>query len=69
MQPLAENTDANLAKEASAARSPASPEAISMSGHADQPRHLERVVEIDGPTGPDPARYGDWERRGRCIDF
>ena len=18
---------------------------------------------------PDPTRYGDWERRGRCIDF
>ncbi|MGH8143259.1 MAG: DUF1674 domain-containing protein, partial [Steroidobacteraceae bacterium] len=19
--------------------------------------------------GPEPTRYGDWERRGRCIDF
>jgi hypothetical protein len=28
-----------------------------------------KVPEIDGPTGPDPVRYGDWERRGRCIDF
>ena len=18
---------------------------------------------------PDPTRYGDWERKGRCIDF
>lgn len=26
-------------------------------------------VEIDGRTGPDPTRYGDWELRGRCIDF
>jgi len=25
--------------------------------------------EIGGPSGPDPTRYGDWERRGRCIDF
>lgn len=25
--------------------------------------------EIDGPEGPEPTRYGDWERRGRCIDF
>jgi hypothetical protein len=25
--------------------------------------------EIGGPTGPEPTRYGDWERRGRCIDF
>jgi hypothetical protein len=28
-----------------------------------------KVPEIDGPAGPDPVRYGDWERRGRCIDF
>ncbi|MDQ2639322.1 MAG: DUF1674 domain-containing protein [Pseudomonadota bacterium] len=28
-----------------------------------------RVPETGGPSGPDPARYGDWERRGRCIDF
>ena len=25
--------------------------------------------EIGGPTGPDPTRFGDWERGGRCIDF
>lgn len=25
--------------------------------------------EIEGPEGPDPTRYGDWERNGRCIDF
>ncbi|VDP02673.1 unnamed protein product [Soboliphyme baturini] len=25
--------------------------------------------EIDGPTGPEPTRYGDWERKGRAIDF
>jgi hypothetical protein len=22
-----------------------------------------------GPPGPDPTRYGDWEKSGRCIDF
>lgn len=25
--------------------------------------------EVGGPPGPDPTRFGDWERRGRCIDF
>jgi len=25
--------------------------------------------EVGGPAGPEPTRYGDWERRGRCIDF
>jgi hypothetical protein len=28
-----------------------------------------RPVEIGGVRGPDPTRYGDWERNGRCIDF
>ncbi|MDH3737829.1 MAG: DUF1674 domain-containing protein, partial [Alphaproteobacteria bacterium] len=25
--------------------------------------------EIGGPKGPEPTRYGDWERDGRCVDF
>lgn len=25
--------------------------------------------EIGGPRGLEPTRYGDWERKGRCIDF
>lgn len=25
--------------------------------------------EEGGPRGPEPTRYGDWERKGRCIDF
>ncbi|HQT87103.1 MAG TPA: DUF1674 domain-containing protein [Acidiphilium sp.] len=25
--------------------------------------------EIGGPKGPEPTRFGDWERNGRCIDF
>jgi hypothetical protein len=29
----------------------------------------ERPQEFGGPKGPDPVRYGDWERGGRCIDF
>jgi hypothetical protein len=29
----------------------------------------EAIVEIGGPSGPEPTRYGDWEKNGRCIDF
>jgi len=29
----------------------------------------ERLREIGGPKGPEPTRFGDWERAGRCIDF
>ncbi len=25
--------------------------------------------EVGGPKGPEPTRYGDWESKGRCIDF
>ena len=25
--------------------------------------------EYNGPKGPEPTRYGDWEQKGRCTDF
>lgn len=25
--------------------------------------------EVGGPRGPEPTRYGDWERKGRVSDF
>ena len=25
--------------------------------------------ELGGREGPDPARYGDWEKKGIAIDF
>ncbi|MEK9744748.1 MAG: succinate dehydrogenase assembly factor 4 [Candidatus Puniceispirillum sp.] len=25
--------------------------------------------EVNGPKGPEPTRYGDWEQKGRCTDF
>jgi hypothetical protein len=33
------------------------------------PRRQPEVEEIGGPTGPEPTRYGDWEKGGRCSDF
>jgi hypothetical protein len=29
----------------------------------------EKPAEYGGPKGPEPTRYGDWERKGRCVDF
>jgi hypothetical protein len=26
-------------------------------------------TEIGGPAGPEPTRFGDWERKGRVSDF
>jgi homeobox protein ESX1 len=28
-----------------------------------------RLKEVGGPAGPEPTRYGDWERKGRVSDF
>ena len=25
--------------------------------------------EINGPSGPEPTRYGDWEKKGIVSDF
>jgi hypothetical protein len=37
---------------------------------ADTQDDIEQPVrEIGGPKGPEPTRFGDWERAGRCIDF
>jgi len=28
-----------------------------------------RALEEGGPSGPEPTRYGDWERKGIAVDF
>ncbi|HHQ15165.1 MAG TPA: DUF1674 domain-containing protein [Chromatiales bacterium] len=50
---------------------PAAPKADAMPVvHPDDPVPAEPVSrETGGPRGPEPTRYGDWERGGRCIDF
>lgn len=40
---------------------PASPESV--------PAVESPAQELGGRDGPDPTRYGDWEKNGRCIDF
>jgi len=36
---------------------------------AETPAKTPMPREIGGPKGPEPTRYGDWERNGRCTDF
>lgn len=33
------------------------------------PQAPELPPEVGGRKGPEPVRYGDWEKNGRCIDF
>ncbi len=42
---------------------PSDREEPAAAGDRDRPR------EIGGRSGPEPTRYGDWEYKGRCIDF
>ena len=35
----------------------------------DQPAQPPKAPEHGGPKGPEPTRYQDWERGGRCVDF
>ncbi|WP_374390703.1 DUF1674 domain-containing protein [Brevundimonas sp.] len=28
-----------------------------------------QAVEHGGPKGPEPTRYGDWEKKGLAVDF
>ena len=36
---------------------------------AEEPASEPAPQEIGGPKGPEPTRYGDWENKGRAIDF
>lgn len=30
---------------------------------------VDRPEELGGPKGPEPIRYGDWEKKGIAVDF
>ncbi len=32
-------------------------------------KELEMPVELGGREGPEPVRYGDWEKKGIAVDF
>jgi hypothetical protein len=51
----------------SSARTPGSLPASTPS--AADGRIAGRPREIGGRDGPEPTRFGDWEKAGRCIDF
>ena len=51
------------------------PEDVTEKSVADEPddteyEHVNKETgERGGPRGPEPTRYGDWERKGRVSDF
>lgn len=57
------NASVDESNSASAPQSGASKNSVLVGQLAPLPR------ELGGREGPDPTRFGDWERAGRCIDF
>ena len=39
------------------------------SGESGDSGGAAKPAEFGGRKGPDPTRYGDWENKGRCVDF
>ena len=69
VEPLTASPDAGAAK-AGEQQNGAQPGAPKGGTRPEAPeRPPERTKEIDGPSGPEPTRYGDWERKGICVDF
>jgi hypothetical protein len=55
-----QNAPDNLDRDASYAEAVEAPEAVVP---------YLKPLETGGPSGAEPTRFGDWERKGRCIDF
>ena len=48
------------------------PEALRALAEAEERRKIQSKplpVELGGRDGPDPVRYGDWEKDGIAVDF
>ena len=48
------------------------PEALRALAEAEERRKKAQPVlptELGGRDGPEPVRYGDWEKKGLAIDF
>ncbi|MEY4983548.1 MAG: hypothetical protein RIR62_1814 [Pseudomonadota bacterium] len=49
------------------------PEALRALAEAEERRKAARAQdlppELGGRDGPEPVRYGDWEKKGLAIDF
>jgi hypothetical protein len=52
---------------------PLTPEAERALAEAEDRRRKAKAVdlptELGGRDGPEPVRYGDWEKKGLAIDF
>ena len=45
------------------------PSHLSKSPPVPRPSEGTGGPEAGGPKGEEPTRYGDWEKKGICVDF
>lgn len=79
--PIADHqTRVNSSKPEASLPEPSPPEAIALADLLKQEQASETAAATPPPSepvrefggrrdGPEPTRYGDWEKNGRCIDF
>ena len=65
---------ANARQERPAPPKPLSPAALRALAEAEARRQAAKdtppaAPEFNGPAGPEPTRFGDWERKGIVSDF
>jgi hypothetical protein len=48
---------------------PAAQRALAEADERRKKAKLDLPPELGGRDGPEPVRYGDWERKGLAIDF
>ena len=53
----------------SAARKPSAPSPRPKNGAGKPRRRRKMPKEYGGRDGPEPVRYGDWEKKGIAVDF
>jgi hypothetical protein len=69
------NDDASKPVVSEPARKPLSPAAQRALAEAEARRReaaehaTAKLKELNGPKGPEPTRYGDWENKGIASDF
>ena len=69
MSPRAAVSVNGMARRGDAQRAPAEPRQERQPASRERERVQPTVPEVGGPQGPEPTRYGDWEKGGRCTDF
>lgn len=73
---MSDDSTRNPSSSPEAARKPLSPQAQRALAEAEE-RRLKAAQaktsaapkEVQGPKGPEPTRYGDWETKGIASDF